>query len=147
VRNEAVARLDGLVGTWKLTLTNAWFLDRMDVEQQGSATVEWLDDAFLVLRGGFGADVGGGQVWEWVFGRSDANEQYLVLYHDGRGVSRLFRMTFGDGQWTMVREDPDFHQRFVATVEPDRILGSWDASEDSGKTWRKDFDLIFERQV
>jgi hypothetical protein len=35
----------------------------------------------------------------------------------------------------MTREDPDFHQRFVATVEPDRILGRWDASQDFGKTW------------
>ena len=52
-----------------------------------------------------------------------------------------FRMTFGDGEWTMVREDPDFHQRLVATVTPDRI----DASEDEGASWRKDFDLTFER--
>jgi hypothetical protein len=55
-------------------------------------------------------------------------------------------MTFGDGQWTLVREDPDLHQRFIATVESDRIAGRWEASEDLGKTWRKDFDLIFERR-
>ena len=30
----------------------------------------------------------------------------------------------------MSREDPDFHQRFEATVELDRIVGHWDASED-----------------
>jgi hypothetical protein len=41
--------------------------------------------------------------------------------------------------------DPDFHQRFVAAVHPDRIDGRWDASDDGGTTWRKDFDLIFER--
>jgi hypothetical protein len=30
-------------------------------------------------------------------------------------------------------------------VAPDRIVGRWEASEDAGATWRKDFDLIFER--
>jgi hypothetical protein len=39
----------------------------------------------------------------------------------------------------------DFHQRFGARVSADRIEGRWDASEDQGATWRKDFDLIFER--
>lgn len=45
----------------------------------------------------------------------------------------------------LVREDPDFRQRFVADVETDRIGGRWEMSEDQGHTWRKDFDLIFER--
>ena len=54
-------------------------------------------------------------------------------------------MTFDGGRWMMSRADPDFHQRFVADVENDRILGRWEASEDAGKTWRKDFDLTFER--
>jgi hypothetical protein len=42
-------------------------------------------------------------------------------------------------------EDPDMFQRFIADVGPDRIAGRWEASEDHGSTWRKDFDLIFER--
>jgi hypothetical protein len=25
------------------------------------------------------------------------------------------------------RQDPDFHQRFVAEVQPDRIVGRWEA--------------------
>jgi hypothetical protein len=32
-------------------------------------------------------------------------------------------------------------------VESDRIVSRWEASEDLGKTWRKDFDLIFERRA
>jgi hypothetical protein len=55
-------------------------------------------------------------------------------------------MTFDGRTWTMWRDDPDFHQRIVATVEPDRILMQPEASEDEGKTWRKDFDMIFERK-
>ena len=54
-------------------------------------------------------------------------------------------MTFTGDEWTLHREDPDFHQRFVASVSADRIQGRWDASEDQGATWRKDFELVFER--
>jgi hypothetical protein len=54
-------------------------------------------------------------------------------------------MTFADDEWRMLREDPDFHQRFVATVTTKRIAGHWDASDDAGVMWRKDFDLLFER--
>ena len=50
-------------------------------------------------------------------------------------------MTFDDEHWTMTREHPDIYQRFIADVEKDRILGRWRASDDRGKTWRKDFDL------
>jgi hypothetical protein len=54
-------------------------------------------------------------------------------------------MTFDGSRWILTREDPDMYQRFVADVGPDRIAGRWEASEDQGSTWRKDFDLIFER--
>lgn len=144
MRNEAMAKLDVLVGDWKLTMTNAWFLESLDTEVHGSAKFEWLGDAFLVMRSKLGDDPA--SAWDLAIGRSDANERYKVLYHDERGVCRLFEMIFGDGRWNLVRKDPDFHQRFVATVERDRIMARWDASEDFGQTWRKDFDLIFERQ-
>jgi hypothetical protein len=55
-------------------------------------------------------------------------------------------MTFADGEWVMLREDPDFHQRFVGAVTTARIAGRWEASEGGGVTWRKDFDLVFERK-
>jgi hypothetical protein len=80
-----------------------------------------------------------------VIGRSDPNDAYVALYQDDRGVCRQYAMTFDGGHWTMTREDPDLHQRFIADVEKDRILGRWEASEDQGKTWRKDFDLTFEQ--
>lgn len=142
VRNEALTELEDLVGEWKLTMTDAWFLDSPDVQVEGRATIQWLGDAFLEMRGSLGVDHG---AWHWVIGRSDANERLVLLYHDERGVMRVFDMTYGDGEWVLVREDPDFHQRFIATTQRDRIDGRWEASEDAGTTWRKDFDLIFER--
>ena len=143
MRNEALKQLEDLVGEWKLTMTNASFLESPDIKGEGSAAIEWLGEAFLEIRATFGEEYGS---WHWVIGRNDAREQLVLLYHDERGVLRVFDMTFGDGQWTLIREDPDFHQRFIATVERDRINGRWEASEDAGITWRKDFDLIFERR-
>ena len=140
MRNAALEAVGALVGTWRLTLSDAWFLeDKTPVH--GTGTISWLDDAFLLFR----SDLGGAGGWTIVIGRSDAREAFTALYHDERGVLRVFAMTFTGDSWTLTREDPDFHQRFVARVEPDRIVGHWDASEDAGTTWRKDFDLTFDR--
>ncbi|MDG6106341.1 hypothetical protein Daura_19550 [Dactylosporangium aurantiacum] len=143
MRNPDVEALDVLVGEWKLTIADAWFLEPPGTKQHGSATARWIGDAFVELR----AELNGEHMWHFMFGRSDANGQLVTLYHDPRPTSRVFRTTFAGGEWVMLREDPDFHQRFVATVTADRIDGHWDASQDAGVTWRKDFDLIFERST
>ena len=54
MRNEALAALDVLVGEWDLTLSDAFFLDEGRAIVHGSATIEWLGDAFLQMRGGIG---------------------------------------------------------------------------------------------
>ncbi|MEV5829609.1 hypothetical protein AB0L25_28995 [Spirillospora sp. NPDC052242] len=143
MRNTGLEKLGGLVGTWTMTLANAPFLPE-GTEVPGTATVEWLGESFLVMRSVF---EGGDNASEMtcVFGRSDANDAYVALYHDDRGVCREFAMTFEDGRWTLLREDPDFHQRWIADVGKDRIDGRWEASEDAGTTWRKDFDLAYLR--
>lgn len=142
-KNEALAKLAGLVGSWTVTLTDAWFLESRDVRIGGSATFDWLDGAFLRLRWTMEDEEAS---WsELVIGHNDARERYVALSCDYRGVARAFDMTFEDGEWLMWREDPDFYQRWIATVEADRIVARPEASEDEGSTWRKDFDLIFER--
>lgn len=145
MRNEAMRQLDVLVGSWRTTLRDAWFLDPADQEVPGSATVEWLGDAFVVLRWTMGDDETTASEMVLVLGRSDARDTYTALYHDERGVCRVFTMTFDGTSWCLDRQDPDMHQRFIADVRPDRITARWEASEDHGSTWRKDFDLIFER--
>ena len=143
VENESLAKLEGFVGNWAVTLTDAWFLESRDVRISGSATVDWLDDAFLRFRWTMEDEEAS---WsEFVIGHNDARGRYVVLSYDYRGVARVFDMTFEGGEWLMWREDPDFYQRWIATVEDDRIVGRPEASEDEGGTWRKDFDLIFER--
>jgi hypothetical protein len=138
VRNPKLSELEVLVGDWRLTMSDAPFLEP-GAEVSGSATVEWIGEAFLVVRAELDGEL------SLVLGRSDARDEFVTLYHDDRGVCRVFDTTFDGSHWELVRRDPDFHQRFVAEVTPERISGRWDASEDEGGTWRKDFDLVFDR--
>ena len=132
MRNKNLEKLEVLVGAWKLTLSDAWFLEPPGSEVHGSSTIEWLGDAFLVMRSQLEGEM------SLAIGRSDARAAYMALYHDDRGVCRVFDMSFDEDGWTLTREDPDFHQRFIADVEQDRIAGRWEASEDQaapgGKT-------------
>ncbi len=144
MRNAALEELDGLVGQWTTTLSGAWFLDP-GTEVSGTTTIAWIGESFLEMRYSFGGEHR--SETRFVFGRSDANDRFVALHHDDRGVCRVFDLTFGGGRWTMVREDPDFHQRFVAdVVTGDRVEGRWEASEDEGRTWRTDFDLLSTRR-
>ncbi|PXY22472.1 hypothetical protein [Prauserella muralis] len=146
MRNEAMERLDVLVGSWRATLRDAWFLEPPGREVPGSATGEWLGDAFVVFRWTMAGEVGKAtSEMVLVLGRSDVRDAYTALYHDERGTCRVYAMTFDGARWCLSREDPDMFQRFVADVGPDRIAGRWEASDDRGATWRKDFDLVFER--
>ena len=146
MRSEAMEQLDVLVGSWRTTMRNAWFLEPADREVTSATTIEWLGDAFVVFRWATGEE-GGNATDETVLvlGRSDVQDTYTALYHDERGVCRVFAMTFDGSHWTLTREDPDMFQRFIADVSPDRIKGRWEASDDQGSTWRKDFDLVFDR--
>jgi len=91
-----------------------WFLDPADQEVPGSATVEWLGDAFVVFRWTMAGDVGKAtSEMVLVLGRSDAHDAFTALYHDERGVCRGYAMTFDGSHWSMSREDPDMFQRFT----------------------------------
>jgi hypothetical protein len=145
MRNIEMAKLGGLVGQWTTTISNAWFLEPPSTTVPGTTIVEWLGESLLVMRSRFGGGRHVHSEMSLVLGRSDPNDRLVALYQDDRGVCRQYAMTFDGGYWTMIREDPDMHQRFIADVEKDRILGRWEASEDAGTSWRKDYDLAFER--
>lgn len=141
-RNAELERVAAIfLGAWSLRITNQWWLDDPTTVTSGTAKGEWLGDSFIRLQ----AEFDGEPTWVFVFGRNDARDEFVALYHDERGVLRVFQVTLDNGNWTMSRTDPDFHQRLVGRVEGDRMVGQADASEDHGATWRKDFDLVFER--
>lgn len=141
-RNAELERVAEIfVGDWTLSITNQWWLDDPTTVTSGNASGEWLGDSFVRLQ----AEFDGQPTWHFVFGRNDARDEFVALYHDERGVLRVFQLTIDGGAWTMSRTDPDFHQRILGRVEGDRMVGQADASEDFGTTWRKDFDLVFQR--
>lgn len=142
-RNGELERLARIfVGDWTLTITNMWWLEDPTTVTTGTATCDWLGDSFVRLQ----AEFDGRPTWDYVFGRSDARDQFTALYHDERGVLRVFQVTLDGDDWAMSRADPDFHQRIVGRVEGDRIVARAEASEDQGSTWRKDLDVVFLRR-
>ena len=141
-RNAAIEKFaDAVVGRWAVTLSNAWFLDEGTI-QHGETVIEWLGDSFVHMHGEMAAVPS----WNFVFGYSDPQERYVALYHDPRGTARVFDMTFDGTNWNMLPEDSDMHQRWIAVVSADhsRIECHPDVLEEDG-SWRKDFDLLFER--
>jgi hypothetical protein len=67
----------------------------------------------------------------------------LYHYFDSRGVTRTYHLSLDADTWTLWREDPDFYQRFVATISPEGLIisGAWETSTDQGATWTHDFAM------
>lgn len=82
----------------------------------------------------------------WMIGRDADGEDFTVLYHDSRAVSRVYGMSFSDSLWRMWRNHPSFAQRFKARVSQDRTLidAEWEKSIDQG-SWEHDFSMRFSR--
>jgi hypothetical protein len=77
-----------------------------------------------------------------IIGSDEAGNQCTVLYHDERGVHRVYRTTLSSGVWAMWREAPGFNQRFIGKIRDGVIAGQWEMSED-GSNWKVDFDLTY----
>jgi hypothetical protein len=143
--NPALDELRFLAGGWDMELSEASFLPDPEAKLRGSVIVEWIEQgAALAMRMGDA----GTPAATWIIGRDDAEPGYHVLYADGRGVSRVYRMSFGDGTWRMWRDTPAFSQRFEAEVGAGQaeINGSWQKSADGGMTWEHDFTVRYTRR-
>ena len=141
MKNKGLNALQPLIGEWEFTLNNAWFLESLGTKVVGKTVIERIYDSFVVVRNEVDAkpdDV-------WVIGYSDAQDAYQLFYYDQRGVSRIFGMTFDGKRWSFFREDKDFYQRFTAHITAKRIEAAAEASDDKGKTWRKDFNMTYIR--
>lgn len=138
MKNKALAALEPLIGEWEYTMYNCWFLESMDTKVKGFTTIERLYDSFLVIRS-TDADKKPSDIW--VIGYSDPQEKYQMFYYDQRGVSRIFDMTFANKKFVFLREDKDFYQRMTLIIKADGLHSVAEASEDKGKTWRKDLEM------
>ena len=144
--NPGAGELARFVGEWTMTAGPPggppW---------PGEARVrfESLDGAFLLQRWRIdapGLPEGTPRSGLCVYGQDEAHGTYVQLYHDDRGVRRVYRMGLRGGEWTLEREGPPFAQRFRGTFSPDgrTIAGRWEIREP-GREWRTDFDVTYTR--
>ena len=133
--NPELKNLARLVGKWEVELI---FPADPANKVQAQATFDWLEGESFVIEH-FGSSV-------WIIGPDDTTETYSVLYHDERGVSRVYEMSLQGDTWKIWRNAPGFAQRFEGKlIEADRtITAHWEKSSD-GSTWEHDFDLIYTR--
>ncbi|MBI3335357.1 MAG: DUF1579 family protein [Candidatus Portnoybacteria bacterium] len=142
MKNRALSALEPLIGEWEYTMYNCWFLESMDTKVKGLTTIERLENSFVVVRS-TDADKKPSDIW--VIGYSDPQEKYMMFYHDQRGVSRIFNMTFDGTKLVFWREDKDMYQRITLEITEDGLHSVAEASEDKGKTWRKDLEMAHKR--
>jgi hypothetical protein len=139
---EALRRLEPLVGEWALEATGA---DGKAWPGGGRVTCEWhASGAHLVQRATVDFPEAPDSVS--IIGCDGANGTYFQLYSDERGVCRVYEMSVGDGAWRLWREGEPFSQRFTATFSEDgnTITGRWEIAED-GTDYTTDFDLVYRR--
>ncbi|HSL31731.1 MAG TPA: hypothetical protein VK900_21190 [Anaerolineales bacterium] len=141
--NPALDELAPLIGAWNIDITSMSFNPDPAAVVKGRSTFEWLEGgAFLMQHSEISASDFPRSTA--VIGADDEAGIYRMLYYDSRGVTRIYRMTFSGGIWTLWRDFPGFHQRFHGTFgeEGKIITAYWEKSGD-GSNWEKDFDLTY----
>jgi hypothetical protein len=142
IANPALSNLDVLIGEWDVALS---FPVDPPGTVHGHASGAWFEDgSFFIMR--MGAQTAGPPYSLAIIGRDDSTEAYTLLYLDDRGVSRVYQMSLGHGEWKQWREAPGFSQRFTGRFSADgnTITAHWEKSKD-GVSWEHDFDLTYTR--
>jgi hypothetical protein len=150
-RNEALHRLDVLVGEWRFEAVQ----DGVSVSS-GHASIGWLEgDGFLVVRADADPPTAETpQVWidnspyptVAVVAYDDPTGRFVYAYADGRGVSRLYESSFDGREWKVWGQaGPGFFQRITYEVGADTIRGRIEQSPDGETGWETDFDIVYAR--
>ncbi|MET7472800.1 hypothetical protein ABZT17_00350 [Streptomyces sp. NPDC005648] len=160
VRQEALRRLDVLVGEW---VVEADFPGM--TTSPGRSVFEWgLNGQFLIQRTEAPdpapdsmAIIAVNPVVP-VDPLGTEGSGYTYHYYDTRGVVRLYDMSLADGAWQLLRERPDFtpldfRQRYFARIAeggPDgsrrpTIVGAWEKAVGDSTPWELDFVLSYRR--
>jgi hypothetical protein len=138
-RDPALEPFDALVGTWATEATHPQF----DGVVAGSVAYEWLEGRrFLVQRSHNDHEKFPDAIS--VIGAPESGEGLVMEYFDSRGVRRTYGVSFEDGVLRIWRDDPEFAQRFSATVAEDRFEGVWQLARTPGD-WRDDLKVSYRR--
>lgn len=77
------------------------------------------------------------------FGSDNEAGAFSMIYFDEREVSRIYKVTVGEGSVTWSRDDAELAQKMTLTLQPDgTILGQGRMSQNGG-AWGDDLSQTF----
>ena len=138
-RDPALEPFDALIGTWATEATHPL----LDAVVPGSITFEWLEGRhFLVQRSHNDDELFPDAIS--IIGAPEAGDGLVMEYFDSRGVRRTYRVELEDGVLRMWRDDPEFAQRYSATISHDGFEGQWQLARTPGD-WQDDVRVMYRR--
>ena len=139
-RDPSLEPFDALIGAWATEATHPMFDDVVP----GSITFEWLEGGhFLVQRSRNEHELFPDAIC--VIGAPEAGDGLVMEYFDSRGVRRTYGISLDEGVLRIWRDDPDFAQRFSATLGDDRFEGLWQLATTPGD-WQDDLKVTYHRR-
>jgi len=135
-RTVGLDQFKALIGVWTVE-------SRKYSQERGRMIVEPIEDAgFLRVRDDMFFTT------TWIIGSDDSAADCWCLYHDARGVRRVYRTCVADGVWKIWRNDAAFSQRFVGNIAADgQAITAERQSSADGSKWETDFDLTYRKGV
>ena len=139
-RDPALERFEALIGTWATEATHPMH----DGVVPGSLTLEWLEGGrFIVQRSRNEHDAFPDAIC--VIGAPEDGDGLVMEYFDSRGVRRTYGIALVDGVLRMWRDDdPEFAQRYSATIGDDGFEGLWQLARTPGD-WEDDLRVVYRR--
>ena len=139
-RDPALEPFDALIGTWDTEATHPLF----DAIVPGSITFAWVEGGhFLVQRSRNDHELFPDAIC--VIGAPEDGDGLVMEYFDSRGVRRTYGAALDDGVLRFWRDDPEFAQRFSATLGRDSFEGLWQLARTPGD-WQDDLKVTYRRR-
>jgi hypothetical protein len=139
-RDPALDALDALVGTWDTEATHPG----IEGVVPGATTFEWLEGGrFLIQRSRNEHSVPNAI---GVIGPTESGEGLVLEYFDSRGVRRTYGAVVKDGELRLWRDDPDFAQRYSASLGGDTFEGRWQLAR-TPSDWHDDLRVVYRRRA
>jgi len=139
-RDPALQPFDALIGRWTTEATHPQF----DGVVTGWLTLEWLEGGHFIVQRSHNDD----ELFPdaiCVIGAAGDGDGLVMEYFDSRGVRRTYAIVLEDGVLRMWRDDPEFAQRYAATVGDDGFEGQWQLARTPG-AWQDDLRVVYRRE-
>ena len=139
-RDPALEPFEALIGTWATEATHPMF----DGVVPGRLELEWLAGGrFVVQRSSNEHELFPDAIC--VIGAPERGDGLVMEYFDSRGVRRTYGIALDGGVLRMWRDDPQFAQRYAATIGPERFEGLWQARTPDDEDWQDDLRVVHHR--